>query len=109
MRIAIGGFMHESNTFASTPTGLDAFREGSLTYGPDLVPVWKAAHHEVGGFIAGAEQFGYDLVPIAMAWATPSGPVSTEAFEYITAALITGVQQTNADGVLIALHGAMVT
>ena len=44
-----------------TPTDLDRFREGSLTYGPALVPVWREAHHEVGGFIEGATKFGYDI------------------------------------------------
>ena len=109
MRIAIGGFMHESNTFAKSATDLARFREGSLTYGPALVPVWREAHHEVGGFIAGAEKFDYDLVPIAMAWGTPSGPVTDEFFEHMTDALITGVRMAEPDGVLIALHGAMVT
>jgi microcystin degradation protein MlrC len=109
MRIAIGGFMHESNTFASTPTDLTKFREASLTYGQALVPVWQDAHHEVSGFIAGAEKCGYDLVPIAMAWGTPSGPVTDEFFEHMTDALITGIRVAQPDGVLIALHGAMVT
>ena len=31
MRIAIAGFMHESNTFAAQPTDLQKFREASLT------------------------------------------------------------------------------
>src|SRR5437667_8612184 len=100
MRIAIGGFMHESNTFASTPTGLSEFRAASLTYGPALVPVWREAHHEVGGFIGGAETFGYDLVPVAMAWGTPSGPVTDEFFEHMVETLITGGQTAKPDGVL---------
>ena len=109
MRIAIGGFMHESNTFASSGTDLAKFREGSLTYGPALVPVWRDAHHEVGGFIGGAEKFGYDIVPVAMAWGTPAGPVTDEFFEHMVDALITGIRMAQPDGVLIALHGAMVT
>ena len=109
MRIAIGGFMHESNTFASTPTDLIKFREASLTYGPALVPVWREAHHEVGGFIVGAEKFGYEIVPVAMAWGTPSGPVTDEFFEHMTETLIAGILSAKPDGVLIALHGAMVT
>ncbi len=109
MRIAIGGFMHESNTFASTPTDLNKFREGSLTYGPALVPVWREAHHEVGGFIAGSEKLGYDIVPIAMAWGTPAGPVADDFFEHMVDALLTGIRMAEPDGVLIALHGAMVT
>jgi microcystin degradation protein MlrC len=109
MRIAIGGFMHESNTFATTPTDLNKFREASLTYGAALVPVWREAHHEIGGFIGGAEQFDYDIVPVAMAWGTPSGPVTDEFFEHMTDVLITGIRVAKPDGVLIALHGAMVT
>ena len=109
MRIAIGGFMHESNTFAPLPADLRRFREGSLTYGDAVVPVWQDAHHEVGGFIEGAAKFGYELVPVAMAWATPAGPVTDEFFDHFTDALATGCKLARADGVLLALHGAMVT
>jgi microcystin degradation protein MlrC len=109
MRIAVGGFMHESNTFSPSPADLDRFREGSLTYGAALVPVWRDAHHEVGGFLEGAERFRYDVVPLAMAWATPSGPVADAAFEHVADALVTGVRMARPDGVLVALHGAMVT
>lgn len=109
MRIAVGGFMHESNTFSKAPADFDRFREGSLTYGAALVPVWRDAHHEVGGFLDGAERYGYDVVPLAMAWATPSGPVTDALFEHVADALVTGVRMAQPDGVLVALHGAMVT
>ncbi len=109
MRIAVGGFMHESNTFAPLSTDRDRFLEGSLTYGPAMVPVWQAAHHEVGGFIEAARNAKLDLVPLGMAWATPSGPVTDEFFEHFCDVLATGVRMANPDGVLIALHGAMVT
>jgi microcystin degradation protein MlrC len=109
MRIAIGGFMHESNTFASQPTDRARFLEGSVTYGAAMIPVWREAHHEVGGFIEAAGNLGFDLVPIGMAWATPCGPVSDEFFEHFCDVLVTGVKLASADGVLLALHGAMVT
>ncbi|HUR54964.1 MAG TPA: M81 family metallopeptidase [Gemmataceae bacterium] len=109
MRIAIGGVMHESNTFAPLPADLRRFREGSLTVGPAVVTAWSEAHHEMGGFIEGSEKFGYDLVPTAMAWATPAGPVTDEFFAHITDVLVTGCRMAAPDGVLIALHGAMVT
>ena len=109
MRIAIGGFMHESNTFAPLPADLRRFREGSLTYGDAVIPVWQDAHHEVGGFIEGSARFGYEIEPVAMAWATPAGPVTDEFFNHFTDALATGCKLARADGVLLALHGAMVT
>jgi microcystin degradation protein MlrC len=109
MRIAVGGFMHESNTFAAQSTDLRRFREGSLTYGDAVIPVWQDAHHEVGGFIEGAAKFNYEAVPVAMAWATPAGPVADEFFNHFTDALVTGFKLARADGVLLALHGAQVT
>lgn len=109
MRIAIGGFMHESNTFAPLPADLARFREGSLTHGPAMVPAWREAHHEVGGFIEAADRFHFELVPIGMAWATPSGPVADDFFELFCDVLVAGCREAHADGVLIALHGAMAT
>lgn len=109
MGIAVGGFMHESNTFASLPADHDRFHEGSLTFGAGMIPVWRDAHHEVGGFIEAGAKLGLDIVPVGMAWATPSGPVTDEFFEYFCDALVTGIRLARPNGVLVALHGAMVT
>lgn len=109
MRIAVGGFMHESNTFAPLPAGRERFQEGSLTYGPAMVATWREAHHEMGGFIQGADRFKFDIVPIAMALATPAGPVTDDFFEHMCGVLETGCRMAQPDGVLVALHGAMAT
>src|SRR4051795_11037590 len=109
MRIAIGGIMHESNTFASMPTDRRRFEEGSLTRGDALLPVWRDAHHELGGFIAGAGRFGDDLVPTVMAWATPAGPVDDTVIDEVVGEIVDGCRRGSADGLLLALHGAMVS
>jgi microcystin degradation protein MlrC len=108
MRIAIGGIMHESNTFAPLPADRQRFEEGSLARGKALLDVWREAHHEMGGFIAGSEAIGYEAVPTVMAWATPSGPVDDEVLDEVVAEI---AERTcgSADGLLLALHGAMVT
>ncbi|MDE0316867.1 MAG: M81 family metallopeptidase [Candidatus Poribacteria bacterium] len=104
--IAIGGIMHESNTFSDTPTDFEAF---SHTIGDDLLSVWKGTHHEMGGFIQGAEQHGYTAHPTLMAAATPAGPVTDKAFEKLTDMLILKLKaMPKLDGLLLALHGAMV-
>jgi microcystin degradation protein MlrC len=108
MRIAIGGFMHESNTFAPLPTDRARFETGSLSRGDHLVSVWQDAHHEMGGFITGAARFGYDLAPIVMAWATPAGPVDDADFDEIVEEIAEGCRRESIDGLLLALHGAMV-
>src|SRR3954454_22010188 len=109
MRIAIGGIMHESNTFADLPTDRRRFEEGSLTRGEAMLPIWREAHHEVGGFIAGAERFGYELAPTVMAWATPAGPVDDAVIDEVVGVIIGGCRSASVDGLLLALHGAMVS
>ena len=109
MKILIGGIMHESNTFASTRADRQRFVDGSFAVGPDVIPIWKSAHHEFGGFIEAAERFRFDLAPSVMAWATPSGPVDDAVLDEVTDRLIADVRAGPLDGVLLALHGSMVT
>ena len=107
MRIAVGGIMHESNTFNHRQTPLEAFR---VQRGDDLVRWWRYTPHEMGGFIVGAESLGYDLFPTLMAQATPGGIVTREAFERLTRELLERLfRAPHLDGLLLALHGAMVS
>jgi microcystin degradation protein MlrC len=109
MRILTAGLMHESNTFAATRADRRRFEQGSLATGPDVIPVWENAHHEFGGFIEGASRFGYELVPSVMAWATPSGPVDDAVLDEVVDRIVADTGSARPDGVLLALHGAMVT
>ena len=107
--IAIGGVMHESNTFSNVPTDRAAFESGRLIFGNDILDIWREAHHEVGGFIEGASVYDWDLHPTLMAAATPAGRVTDMFFNEIITELIQRVQSVpNLDGILLALHGAMV-
>ena len=107
MRVAVGGIMHESNTFNPGPTPLAAFR---VQRGDELPGWWRDTPHELGGFIAGAERFGYELFPTLMAQATPGGVVTPEAFERLTQELLERLERApRLDGLLLALHGAMVS
>jgi microcystin degradation protein MlrC len=109
MRIAIAGFMHESNTFNPKITDRAAFAAQSLVFGPELIKEWRNAHHEVGGFLEAAEVEGFEPVAIVMAWATPAGPVADAVFEEVVSHIIEGIQKQQPEGLLLALHGAMVT
>lgn len=109
MRIAVGGFMHESNTFSPRPTRLDDFRDASFHEGDALVPVWRDAHQEMGGFLQGARDFGFEAVPTVMAWATPSGPVEDDVFDLVVDRIARTCREPGIDGLLLALHGAMVS
>jgi microcystin degradation protein MlrC len=109
VRIAIGGIMHESNTYATDVTVRARFLEGSLARGEAIEAVWRDAHHEIGGFLEGARRFGFEVVPTLMAWATPAGPVADEVLDEVVEGIAEEVSKGMADCLLLALHGAMVT
>ena len=51
---------------------------------------------------------GFEPVPLLMAWATPAGPVTDAAFDDVTGRLVDALCEQRPDGLLLALHGAMV-
>lgn len=108
-RIAVGGILHESNTFSSDLTDLDDFRGRSLRRGPEIRDEYVDSQHEIGGYIEGAQALGLDLVFTVVGNATPAGPVTDRAFDTLTAELIERLRRAGPlDGLLLALHGAMV-
>lgn len=109
-RVGIIGFLHESNTFTSEKTELRHFEEAFYHHGDAITDTWRDAHHELGGFIEGCNIELLDIVPLVAASATPKGPVTDEAYETILSGILKSIQNTAPlDGVLVALHGAMVT
>ena len=106
MRIGIAFLSHESNTFASFTTALSDFH---ILRGQEIVESHASTFHEVGGFVAGAEAFGYEIVPLFGADATPSGTVHAEAYAALVGELLDSIEAAlPLDGLLLALHGAMV-
>lgn len=101
--VVAGSIMHESNSFNPEPTGLAdfGFREQP----------WEAGDTEVAGFLENAAKAGLKIVPSIYAVATPKGPVEAEAFEELTARLVSSIRECTErpDGVFLALHGAMFT
>ena len=113
MRVAIGGISHESSTFSTVPTTLDDFELRSLAVGGDLLDRFTGTKTPVGGFIDAARDADYTVVPTMFASATPGGPVTAEATRVLTSKLVDGLRSAlndgPLDGVMLALHGAMVS
>jgi microcystin degradation protein MlrC len=112
-RVAVGGFMHETNTFAPTKAGYEAFAHGAgwpgLCFGPALIEETRNVNMGICGFVEEAEASGWSLVPTAWCHASPSAPVTEDAFERITGAIVERIQAAGPlDGVYLDLHGAMV-
>jgi microcystin degradation protein MlrC len=112
-RVAAAQIAHETSVFSVVKTDLAAFEASGVYLGPAVIEIARDTNSEFCGFVTGAEAQGFDLVPLLAVWATPSGLVTAEAIEHLTGLLGDGLRRamTEAplDGILLALHGAMVT
>ncbi len=113
MRIAAGGFMHETNTFVATPTTWDDFvRAGpwpTVTEGEAIRSVFRGLNLGIAHFMQTAEVAGHAIVPLAWAAAQPGGRVADDAFERMAGKLTLALERERPDAVFLELHGAMVT
>ncbi|MBR0896095.1 M81 family metallopeptidase [Bradyrhizobium tropiciagri] len=113
-RIAVGGFLHETNTFAPTKATYDDFVHGggwpSMTRGAEVLKVMRKINAGLAGFVEAAEANGWELAPTIATGATPSAHVTKDAFERIVKDMVDGIVAAGPiDGVYLDLHGAMVT
>ncbi len=111
-RIAIGGFMHETNCFVPERTDFEQFarpadRPGILR-GQEIVETLRPSGGATAGFLAGIGD-NHELSPLLWAGATAGGTVTAEAYERIAAELLARLaDRLPVDGVYLDLHGAMV-
>ena len=115
MRIISGGLQHETNTFAVSKTSIDDFVRDShfgADYGTseDICRRFEGTNTIHGGYLRGAYELELDLLPVLNLRAYPSGMVLRECFETLVGELLSRIENAlPADGVLLDLHGAMVT
>jgi len=113
MRIAVAGFQHETNTFATQAAALADFEAADawpgLTRGADMVDAVRGINLPAAGFIADALSAGDSLVPLTWCSATPSGRVTRDAYEHISQLIVDDLRrERHLDAVYLDLHGAMV-
>jgi len=95
MKIAVGGFGHESNTFSTIPTRYEDLR---FARGEELIAaeIWRQVRD------------GHEIVPLVRAWAQPSGPVTPDCYRRVADELLSGLEKSlPLDAVFLSLHGAM--
>ena len=115
MKIASGGVQHETNTFSDTPTTLAEFIQDSncgpeLAGGQTIFNRFGGTGSIHGGYIAGAEEARFELLPLLSAKAQPSGIVEQATFDTMLGWFLERLEKVllETDGVLLDLHGAMV-
>ncbi|WP_280771545.1 M81 family metallopeptidase [Salipaludibacillus daqingensis] len=109
LRIGIAFFYHESHTFSPSMTNLNDFINEGFHKGDEIIEAYAGTKTEVGGFIDILRDKDAEIIPLVCAAAIPSGQVTKDAYETIKEEMISALRQSEKlDGLLIALHGAMV-
>jgi microcystin degradation protein MlrC len=110
MRIVTGTFSHETNTFSNIPTSMEEFAKQSILHGADIPRRFRGTNAIEAAFLDAAEKHGFELIWTVYGSAIPGGAVTQEAYEYFSGHLLEGIQAAGQiDGILLHLHGAMVT
>src|SRR5262245_37556133 len=91
-RIAVGGFLHETNTFAPSKADYRMFVAGggwpAMAEGPAVFAAVRDVNVGACGFIEAGLTAGWDLVPLLWAAATPSAYVTEDAYERIAGKML---------------------
>src|SRR5216683_5143199 len=110
MRLLIAMMKHETNTFSPVPTPLQRFGHGpGPLYGEAAVHAYRGTGSGLGAYLDLAEREGAEIVLPIAAGAPPSRPVEDAAYEHIAGVICDAVAKGGFDGILLDLHGAMVT
>jgi microcystin degradation protein MlrC len=111
MRLLLATISHETNTFSPVPTPLARFcRDGTtLLSGQAAIDFYRGTGTCLGGYLAVAEGAGAEVVVPVAASAAPSGKVEGAAYEIFCRAVTDAVAAGGFDGIMLDLHGAMVT
>lgn len=107
--VVVGRIKHETNTFSPLSTDYEDFSANSLYFGEEILEEFRDTNTDLGGFLNVADARGWQVVPSVAANATPGGPVTAEAFASLRDVLIETLEEVQPDGVLLGLHGAMVS
>ena len=97
MKILVGSFQCESNTFSAAKAGRDSFY---ILHGEEAKRKLFASHL--------FEEAGFEVVPLVYAVSLPSGMVTRECFDEVLADFRKeAAKHPDADGIYLYLHGAM--
>lgn len=110
MRLLIAMMKHETNTFSPVPTPLARFGSGpGPLYGEAAVRAYRGTGTGLGAYLDLAAREGAEIVLPVAAGAPPSAPVEDAAYAAITDCICEAAAKGGFDGIMLDLHGAMVT
>lgn len=109
-KILIAQFKHETNTFSPGITDLAAYEARNAVFGEAAIRArFKGAKNETTGLMDYfAENRDVELLPVLAFDAMPGPRVDHDVFNMVKQKLLEALD-TPVDGILLSLHGAMVT
>ncbi len=112
-RIAVGGFQHETNTFAPQQATWADFERADawppLLHGPELLGGVEGFNIPIAGAVERLTELGHEIVPLAWAAAPPASYVTKDAYERMWALFDSDLRRFGPfDAIYLDLHGAMV-
>ena len=109
MRIGIGSIFQESNQFAATRTDLALFRNSYVHEGDALLQL-AGTDCEVAGILATCAEEGAQPVPLLAARSVSGGALSDACYTELKETLLARLRAAMPlDGLILAMHGSMVT
>ncbi|MFC1899899.1 M81 family metallopeptidase [Chloroflexota bacterium] len=109
-RVLIAQFSHETNCLCPNKAGIKEYEERYLKYTEEIIPFFGGTKTEIGGFIEASKDERFEIIPAIAASATPTGLTTREIFELVMNRIIRTINNnSNIQGILLALHGAMVS
>ncbi len=110
MRLLIAMMKHETNTFSPVPTPLARFGNGpGPLYSEAAMRAYRGTGTGLGAYLDLAERERAEIVLPIAASAPPSSPVEDAAYAEITDRICAAAAEGGFDGIMLDLHGAMVT
>jgi microcystin degradation protein MlrC len=109
MKVITGGIQHETSTFTPVTTTWQSYKERFYLHDAEILNTFRRTNTPMGGFIEGAEAYGFELIPTVFTEAHPSGPTPRDVFDTILEEMLDRMVKAGPiDGVLLDLHGSMV-
>lgn len=112
MHFILALMRHETNTFSPIPTTLEDLGSIAVCGGQSgrevALRAYRNTNNPISAFVDICEQERADFTIVTVANAQPSGPVDQDAFEAMSNAICSEVSK-GCDGIMLDLHGAMVT
>ncbi len=103
--------MHESHSFCRLPADLARFKAtGGYQRDAEIPRAYRGTRTEWGAIFDLADRHGWTVVHPLVANTAPAGPVTEAAYEHFSDVILEALRAAlPVDGLLLPLHGAMLT